>query len=151
MKSASGIFLILAAVFLVSCSRSHEAKARNDQEVEFSGIFGFSPPPTITTINYSDLYNRGVMDGSAVQWLSFTFEQSSFDKIIQGGYTNEKSANIPNGGATPSWWPKTIPEDTVIYSRSQNDTPEEEGFSFQEYIWHDDASGLVFFCKSYWD
>ena len=151
MKISFVLFLIIAAIFMVSCSGSSEAKARKEQEAEFTIAFGFSPPPAIKTINYADLYNRGVMDGAYGQWLSFTFQQTSFDKIIAGNYKEERSGDIPNGTASPSWWPKTIPNGTIIFSRSQDDTPANEGFQFREYIWHDSASGLVFFHKSYWD
>ena len=136
---------------MVSCSGSSEAKTRKEQEVEFTNAFGFSPPPTITTITYSDLYNRGVMDGAYGQWLSFTFQQASFDKIILGNFKEEQVGNIPNGSASPAWWPKTIPKGTVIFSRTQDDAPANEGFQFQEYLWHDSVSDLVFFHKSYWD
>ena len=153
MKIAYGIILLVAAIFLVSCSGSSEAKTRKEQEVEFTNAFGFSPPPTITTINYSDLYNRGVMDGAYGQWLSFSFDQATFDKIILGGYKKEQNSIFPSDteSASPAWWPKTIPTGTIIFSRSQDDTPDNEGFQFREYLWHDSTSGLVFFHKSYWD
>ena len=151
MKIASALLVTIAAIFMVSCSGSSEAKTRKEQESEFTKAFGFSPPTTITTINYADLYNRGVMDGAYGQWLSFSFEQASFDRIILGGYKAEQYSDIPNGGASPAWWPKTIPKGTVIFSRSQDDTPTDEGFQFREYIWHDSASGFVFFHKNYWD
>jgi hypothetical protein len=151
MKIASGILVILTTAFMVSCSGSSEAKNRNEQEVEFTNAFGFLPPATITTINYADLSNRGVMDGAYGQWLSFSFDQASFDKIIHRGYKEVQNGDIPNGGASPAWWPKTIPKGAVIFSRSQDDTPANEGFQFREYIWHDSASGLVYFHKNYWD
>lgn len=62
MKIASVLLLIVAAIFVVSCSGSSEAKTRKEQEGEFIKAFGFSPPTT--TIDYADLYNRGVMDGA---------------------------------------------------------------------------------------
>lgn len=153
MKIAYGIILIAAAIFMVSCSGSSEGKTRKEREVEFTNAFGFSPPPTIAAINYSDLYNRGVMDGAYGQWLSFSFDQTTFDKIIQGGYKKVQASDFPSdaGSASPAWWPKTIPTGAIIFSRSQDDTPDNEGFQFQEYLWHDSASGLVFFHKSYWD
>jgi len=151
MKIACVIFLTMTAVFMASCSGSSEAKTRKEQEVEFTNAFGFSPPATIMTINYADLSNRGLTDGAYGQWMSFSFEQASFDKIIVGGYKEERNADIPNGSVSPAWWPKTIPVGAVIYSRSQDDTPANEGFQFREYIWHDRASGLVFFHKNYWD
>lgn len=151
MKIAYSILLIIAATFTVSCSSSREAKTRKEQEAEFTNAFGFSPTAAITTINYADLSNRGVMDGAYGQWLSFSFEQTSFDKIILGGYKEQRSDDIPNNSASPAWWPKTIPKGAVIYSRSQDDTPANEGFQFREYVWHDSASGLVFFHKIYWD
>ena len=151
MKIACGIFLIITAIFMVSCSGSSEAKTRKEQEVEFTEAFGFSPPPTITTINYADLYNRGVMDGAYGQWLSFSFDQASFDKIILTGYKEKQNGDTPDGNASLAWWPKTIPYGTVIFSRSQDDTPANEGFQFREYIWHDSATGFVFFEKNCWD
>jgi hypothetical protein len=151
MKINSALFLTIAALLMVSCSGSSEAKTRKDQEVEFNNAFGFHPPATITTINYTDLSNRGVMDGSYDQWMSFTFEQASFDKIIQGKYKQVQNIALPNSSASPAWWPKTNPSGTAVFSRSQDDTSTNEGFQFEEYIWHDSASGLVFFHKSYWD
>ena len=64
MKIAYNILLIMTTAFMVSCSGSSEAKTRKEQEVEFTNAFGFPPPATITTINYADLSNRGVMDGA---------------------------------------------------------------------------------------
>jgi hypothetical protein len=151
MKIASTLLLTVAAIFMVSCSGSSEAKTRKEQEAEFIKAFGFSPPTTITTINYADLYNRGVMDGAYGQWMSFSFDQATFDKIILRGYKEEQNSDVPNNNASPTWWPKTIPNSTVIFSKSQDDTPADEGFQFREYIWHDSASGLIFFHKSYWD
>jgi hypothetical protein len=150
MKITSALVLTIAALFMVSCSGSGEAKTRKEQEAEFNNAFGFHPPPTITTINYTDLSNRGVMDGAYDQWLSFTFDQASFDKIIQGRHKDVQSIDIPDGNA-PAWWPKAIPSGTALFFRSQKDTSTNEGFQFQEYVWHDSTSGLVFFYKSYWD
>src|SRR5689334_22975062 len=118
MKITSALLLIMAALFMVSCSSSSEAKTRKEQEAEFNDAFGFYPPPTITTINYADAYNRGVMDGAYDQWLSFTFEQASFDKIIQGKHKEVQNIGILDGGASPAWWPTTIPNGTVVFSRS---------------------------------
>ena len=153
MKTAYGIILIVAAILMVSCSGSSEANTRKEQQAEFTNAFGFSPPPTITTINHSELYNRGVMDGTDGQWLSFSFDQAAFDKIILRGYKKDQDSSFPSdtGSASPAWWPKTIPAGTIVFSRSQDDTPDNEGFQFQEYLWHDCASGLVFFHKSCWD
>jgi hypothetical protein len=153
MKIACCILLIVPSILLASCSRSGEAKTRKEQEAEFASAFGFSPPPTITTINYSDLSNRGVMDGAYGLWLSFSFDQASFDKIVLGGFKKGQMSVDPtdSGSGSPAWWPKTVAPGTVIFSRSQDDTPANEGFQFREYLWHDSASGLVFFHKSYWD
>lgn len=151
MKIASALLLTVVAMFMVGCSGSSSAKTRKEQEAEFTKAFGFSPPTAVTTINYEDLYNRGVMDGAYGQWMSFSFEQASFDKIILAGYKEQTNIDIPNDKASPAWWPKSMPSSTVIYSRSQDDTPADEGFQFREYIWHDQASGLVFFHKCYWD
>ena len=151
MKIAASNLLVLTTACMLSCSGSSKAKTRTEQEVEFTNAFGFPPPATITTINYADLSNRGVMDGAYGQWLSFTFDQASFDKIILGGYKEERNGDIRNGSSSPAWWPKTIPMGAVIFSRSQDDTPVNEGFQFREYFWHDSASGLVFFHKSCWD
>lgn len=151
MKIAYTLLLTVAAIFMMSCSGSGEAKTRKEQEAEFSKAFGFTPPTTITTINYTNLSNRGVMDSGYGEWMSFSFDQASFDKIILGRYKAEHYIKIPNNDASPVWFPKTIPNGTTIFSRSQDDTPANEGFQFREYIWHDSASALVFFHKSYWD
>lgn len=151
MKIAFATLVTIAAICMLSCSGSSEAKTREERDVEFAKAFGFAPPTTITTINYTDLYNRGVVDGAYGQWMSFSFDQASFDKIILGGYKQEQNGDVPNSSASPAWWPKTISSSTVIFSRSQDDTPANEGFQFQEYIWHDSDSGLVFFHKSCWD
>ena len=151
MKIASVFLLIMATLSMVACSDSNDAKSRKEQEAGFIKAFGFAPPAAISTIDCSDAYTRGVMDGAAAQWLSFTFHQASFEKIISKGYKEDRNGDVPTGGASPAWWPGTVPYGTVIFSRSQDDTPANEGFQFWEYIWHDSASGLVFYCASYWD
>jgi hypothetical protein len=35
--------------------------------------------------------------------------------------------------------------------RSEKDTPEDEGIQLKEYLWHDRASGFVFFHNYYSD
>ena len=137
---------------MVACSGadSREAKTRKEQEVEFNKAFGFHPPATITTINHTYLSSRNVIDRSYDEWLSFTFEQASFDKIIRGKYKQAQNIAMPDESESPAWWPKANPSGTVLFFRSQDDTSTDEGFQFREYIWHDKASGLVFFHKSYW-
>lgn len=115
MKIAYATLVTIAAIFMLSCSGSSEAKTREEQDAEFAKAFGFAPPTTITTINYADLYNRGVLDGAYGQWMSFSFDQASFDKIILGGYKQEQYSDVPNGSASPAWWPKTISSSTVIF------------------------------------
>jgi len=151
MKIVYRLLAITAAAFLWSCAGSDEAKTRREQELEFTKAFGFSPSSSITTIRQSDLYRRGLLDGGAAEWLSFTFEQATFDKIIQTGYNQGQNASDTQSSTAPSWWPSKIPQGVVVYSRSQDDTPEDEGFQFREYIWHDITSGFVYFHKSYWD
>jgi hypothetical protein len=140
-----------AGEFMVSCSGSSEAKTRTQQEAEFTNAFGFSPPATITTITYSDFYMRGFVDCSYDEWMSFSFDQASFDQIILGRSKNKPHSDLLEGRATPAWWPKAIPNSTVMFTRSQDDAPANEGFYFRESIWHDRASGLVFYHKNYWD
>ena len=151
MKIPYGLLAIAVGALLTSCAGSDEAESREEQEREFTKAFGFPPSSSITTIRQSDLYRRGLLDGGAAEWLSFTFEQATFDKIIDTGYNQEQNGSAPQSTTSPSWWPSTIPQDVVVYSRSQDDTPEDEGFQFEEYIWHDVTSGLVYFHKSYWD
>lgn len=153
MKIIPAWLATAAALATVACSGSREAKTRKEQEVEFTKAFGFPPASTIQTIRYFDRYQRVAMDGAYGQWLAFSFDQASFDRILLAGYKKEHGS-ITTGdrdAGAPSWWPKTIPASTVVFSRSQDDTPDDEGFQFREHLWHDPASGLVFFHKSHWD
>lgn len=150
MKITSSILPMVAVVFLACCSSSSEALTREEQEAKFTRTFGFSPPPIIKTIEYADLSSRGVMNGGYGQWLMFTFDQDSYDKIILAGYTRTQLVGIPNSKVAPTWWPASVPNGSAIFSRSHDDTPKDEGFSFKEYLWYNESSGLVFFHKNYW-
>ena len=151
MKSIFILLLTVITGILTSCSGSSEAKTRKEQEAEFKNAFGFSPPLTIVSIEYFDRYNRGVMDGGYGQWMSFTYNEESYRKIVANGYVSAGSTSFPNGDAAPDWWPEAVTSDSSLFSRSHDDTPVDEGFSFREYLWYDESEGKVFFHKSYWD
>ncbi|MCB1100000.1 MAG: hypothetical protein KDN22_30830 [Verrucomicrobiae bacterium] len=141
----------LATLSLVSCSGSSEATTRKDQEIEFTRAFGLSPSASITQIAYSDLYNRGVMDGAYGQWMRFTFEKETFEKIVGNGYSMAMHPSLGNKEVSPAWWPKSIAPRATVYTRTHEDTPENEGFSFDEILWHDSVAGFVYYHKLHWD
>jgi len=56
-------FGLAAFVFLTaSCSKSSEAKTRQEQEGAFRANFGFVPPAAVTKINHSSRYERYALD-----------------------------------------------------------------------------------------
>lgn len=143
--------ITIALAMLASCSGSGEATTRKEQEQEFTNAFGFAPPSAIASIEYADAYSRGVMDGAYGQWMAFTYDAGTFGIIVAGGYEPDSQSSLPGSASAPAWWPKALPGGTSTYTRDQDDTPVNEGFSFRENIWHDAGSGKVYFHKIYWD
>lgn len=84
--------------------------------------------------------------------MSFSYDAPTYDAVLKkGGY---KLSEVSYGGAesgAPAWWPKEAPPQSALYSRHPEDTPEDEGYQFWEFIWHDPSSRRVYFTKSYWD
>ncbi|MES2475407.1 MAG: hypothetical protein V4640_06480 [Verrucomicrobiota bacterium] len=120
-------------------------------EVEFQDIFGLAAPETVTDIRY---HETSSYFGGWTRWISFTCDAATYNEVLKkGGYKPSRfhMAGDGNTSSAPAWWPKTDPPQSVVYDRDQDDTPEQEGFQFREFMWHDPSSGLVYFSKSYWD
>ncbi|MEK7951937.1 hypothetical protein [Luteolibacter soli] len=148
MKAGTIILTSLFAAVLASCSKTSKADTRKEQEAGFERTFGFDPRASITSINYTSHYTRELTDGTTAVWLGFTYDQITFQKIVGGGYSTSTSTTVPDIKPSPAWWRKP-PANVTIYSRTQEDTPADEGFSFEEYLWHDESAGMVFLYKSY--
>ena len=117
----------------------------------FQELFGFSAPPAVKEIKYRDVYNRHLLDGAWGRWISFTYEPQVFSNIVaQRGFKLTQHAVTPTSGADPSWWPASNGS-FQLYERGEQDTPENEGFSFREYVWRDTNVNFVFFHKYHWD
>jgi hypothetical protein len=85
--------------------------------------------------------------------MSFNYDKASYDAVLKAG--NYKLSTVSMGGwgrtNAPVWWPKEDPAQSILYSRSQDDTAITEGYQFLEFMWHVASSGQVYFSKSYWD
>lgn len=141
--------LFACAAFATSgCSKT--ATTRVDQEAEFKELFGIVPSAAVVKIRYHD--SSGI--GGYIRWMSFTYDAATYDAVLKkGGY---KLSEVSMGGSAessgaPAWWPKAHPPQPTLYSRSQDDTPENEGYQFEEFLWHDSSSGIVYLSKAYWD
>jgi hypothetical protein len=148
MKIGTTLLLAVFATVLASCSKTSKADTRKEQEAGFERTLGFEPPASITSINYTSRYIRELTDGSSVVWMSFTYDQTTFQKIVEGGYSTSTSSTVPDSNASPAWWRKPG-GNVTIYSRTQDNTPADEGFSFEEYLWHDESAGMIFLYKFY--
>ena len=151
MKISNLVPMTVFAICVASCSGGSKATTREQKESEFKDAFGFFPPSAIVSIEYSDRYNRGLMDGAYGQWMSFTYDEEAYRRILGSGYNQINPSSLPISDASPVWWPKKIPGGSSVFSINQDDTTEDEGFSFKSYLWHDESTGQVFFQKSYWD
>jgi len=146
--------LTILALLAISCTKSSEAVTRQDQEKMFGELLGFAPPKAVTEIKYRDVYNRHLMDGAWGRWMGFTYSEEVFSKIVKGqGYRKRDAFHFADldSAAAPEWWPKVDQSKVTIYWRSDKDTQASEGYSFQEYVWHDTNSNFVYFHKRYWD
>src|SRR5688572_11369418 len=144
----------LLALLAVSCSKTTEAVTRPEQEKMFRELFGFAPPTSITEIKYTDTYNRQAMNGGWGRWMRFTYDEEVFSKILKAEgckQRDEGQALSLESPAAPEWVPKVDQRQVTIYLRSDKDTKEVEGFSFEEYLWRDTNSNFVYFHKRYWD
>lgn len=140
----------VAVVLTVTCSALHgskEAKTRKDQEAAFVELLGIAPPASITSIAHYENSNFGGYQ----RWLSFTHDDATYEAVLKMGgykpspYALESSTNAPVG------WPKTKPPQAILYYLNQDGTPDNEGFQFRVFMWHDPSSGRVYLHKSYWD
>ena len=151
MKFLKALLLLAFLQLLSACSGSGEATTRKEQEAEFKLAFGFPAPASIVEINYADLSNRGVVDSAYAQWFKFTYDAKVFERIVATGFTPATFIFQADSDAAPPWWASVMPANTTEYSRTHEDTPSVEGFSFREKLWHDESTGHVYFHKSYWD
>ena len=144
----------ICAFLVVSCSKSTEAVSRKDQEKMFSELFGFEPSKAVTEIKYKDAYNRHLMNGGWGRWMRFTYSEEVFSKILKKhDYKQRDELHFTDlkSDAAPKWWPDADQSNIKLYSRGSEDTKQSEGYSFQEYIWHDTNSNFVYFHKRYWN
>ena len=120
----------------------------------FSDLFGFEPPKSVAEIKYKDLYNRHLMNGGWGRWMRFTYSEDVFSRILKShGYKQRDELHFValESDAAPEWWPKVEQSKVTIYLRSDKDTKQSEGYSFEEYLWHDTESNVVYFHKRYWN
>jgi hypothetical protein len=155
-KPLSALYLSLAicTLLVASCSKSTEAVSRQDQEKVFDELFGFEPPKPVTEIKYKGAYNRFLMNGGWGRWMRFTYNADVFSKILKDqGYKQRDELHFValESDAAPQWWPKVDQSKITIYLRSNKDTKQSEGYSFDEYLWHDTNSNFVYFHKRYWN
>jgi hypothetical protein len=148
---AAAVAFVFLALALGACSGSKEAFTKQEQENMFKELLGFPPPKEVSEIKYKEVYNRHLMNGAWGRWMRFTAPEEVFLKAVKDrsfketGFTTDlKSA------AAPDWWPNVDQSQITLFSRSHEDTKENEGYSFKEYIWYDSASQTVFFYKHYW-
>jgi hypothetical protein len=149
-----GLVTAILALIIVSCSKSTETMARKDQEKMFTALLGIEPTETVAEIKYKDVYNRYLMGGSWGRWMSFTFDENVFSEILNDeGWKQRDELRILTieSDAAPKWWPKVDQTKTIIYLRSDKDTPQSEGYSFEEYLWRDTNSNCVYFHRRYWN
>ena len=153
IKSSLPLPLLLSGIFLLAfagCSKSYEPKSRKVQEEMFQELAGFSPSLKVTEIKYREVYQRFVMDGGWTRWLVFTHDPQAYSNLIQQTGFKQELTSMPTSASQPGWWP-TKRDVFQMYVRDQESTPQDEGFSFREYVWLDTNANLVYFQKSYWD
>ncbi|GAA5121895.1 hypothetical protein JIN84_01345 [Luteolibacter yonseiensis] len=145
-------FLLTGAAFLtVGCSRT--LIGGNGAEAEFEELFGIAPLKSVD-IRYHEFSSYF---GGYQRWMSFKYDAATYDAILKKGDYKLAKVSMAGFGNTPNaptWWPKSDPPPPprcFLYSRSQDDTPADEGFQFREFMWHDASSDQVYYCKSYWD
>lgn len=120
----------------------------------FEQLFGFEPPKAVTEIKYKDHYTRFLMNGGWGRWIRFTYSEEVFSEILKDqGYKQRDELHFVGleDAAAPKWWPKVDQSKITIYLRSDKDTKESQGYSFDEYLWHDTNSNFVYFHKRYWN
>ena len=146
--------LVACALLVSSCSQSHEAKSRTEQEERFATAFGFKPPASIVEIKYSDLYNRNLLDSVYGQWMCFTYDEHVFTRILKEKGYERATGSVFYGDLMDkfqSWWPNVDQEKISLYIREKIYSPTEEGPSFSEYLWYDKASNRIYFHKRWGD
>ncbi|MEZ5299732.1 MAG: hypothetical protein R3F11_03550 [Verrucomicrobiales bacterium] len=151
MKHIFSFLIAAPLIALAACSMSGKADTREEQEAEFKAAFGFSPPAAIAEIKYGDLYNRRVMEGSYYQWMRFTIDAPTFAKIVASGFRPRSSTLSLSTATTPDWWAAGISDSAAIYVRRHSDTPEDEGFSFEEVLWENPETGYTYYRRKCWD
>ncbi len=110
----------ICALLAVSCSNSKEADSRQDQEKMFRELFGFEPPKAVSEIKYKDVYNRHLMNGGWGRWMSFTYTEEVFSKILKElGYKQREELHFVDlkSDAAPIWWPNFDQSKITLYLR----------------------------------
>jgi hypothetical protein len=145
------VTVLAAVVLVVTCSAwngSKEATTRKDQEAAFVELLEITPPASITSISYHEHYNHGGYE----RWLSFTHDAATYQEALtKGGYKPSPYSFESSTTNAPVWWPKTEPPQAILYYLDQDGTPDNEGFQFRVFMWHDPSSGRVYLNKFYWD
>lgn len=148
-----------ALFWAVSCSDSDEATTREAQEREFVSAFGVAPTAAVGEIKAADAYSRGMVDGSYRQWMRFDYTPEVWSRLTaevrnyqpripeSEVFFPPEAAEAPEG--TPSWFVGSGKSVVAWRYRDHEGTPENEGFSFREWLWHDGAQ--IYFQKDYWD
>ena len=150
--------LLLLSACLAACSGQSEATTREAQERKFRELLGFSPPEAIIEIQAADASHRGVVDAAYVRWLRFTYDPIVWDRAVRGRRSrvsaDDRADPIRQDAIgqeiAPAWFREGHVEAVVeLRVLGHEDTPEDEGFAFEEILWHDGRS--IYLCKRYWD
>lgn len=144
------LLLIVFGGVLAGCSGGGEAKTQKTRAEGFLSIFGYPPPAEVTDIKYKDVYNRFLLDSAYGEWICCTYQKDVWNRIAGPKSTFRKTdfSSIPNEKAAPSWWPKSVGKDIVVYDQEITSIEERaSGFSISQYFWRDEKAGLIYLHK----
>jgi len=144
------IGMILILFFCSSCGGTKKATTRTEKEMVFKLLMGFSPSEDVVEIDYQDRWGGAGVGSSRLELMRFTLTQESLDEIRKDLQFKSSNRSIMQFEEPPSWWLKTKPKDNVIYRKTADDSPEEEGFQFEQLLLIDELGGWIYCTKSYW-
>ncbi len=116
--------------------------------------FGFQPPKSVAEIKYKDVYNRYLMNSGWGRWMCFTYDKDVFSSILKSqNYKQRDELHFlaVESDAAPKWWPNVDQSRVTIYLRSDKNGKKSQTYSFEEYLWYDTNSNVVYFHRRYWN